>query len=443
MKSILVAGVMCGGLWSVGVCGGVGCAEPPAEGQIVKADAPVINPEAQAVVERAMKAYRALDSYADKRVGQKVVKGSKRTGEPLKENHEPFAMSFTWSKDGRFVLRGPQAGVHGDGTWATIWVNGPEKGQKWYVRTTFEKRAELPSKTQALRVLYSEHALLRPLGGFDDSPLMRYRSLESVKPAERNGVKGREVAGTCTSTDSPDDVVPMTMFFADDTGFLLETRVDETAIYNRHYKDNFDGDRVFTEVSFTDKYTEIRTNFKPGDAEFVFETGAKTRELTKLNSFSDGEDPKPSAEDLVGKPAPSWTAKDFAGTEVSLSEFKDKIVLMDFWASWCGPCVKALPSIEELRQKYEPKGVVFLGMNSERDEAGLDKAKKILAEKSIGIRQVRASRKVMDAYRIDGIPHLVIIDGKGVLRVVHSGFGPTTAKEISEKLDALTSATER
>lgn len=408
----------------------------PSESQAKIAGAGAINAEAKAVVDRAIAAYRAMNSYSDLRVGQKIVHGVKADGTPLKEDYKPYSLTFRWqggTENPGFQLVAPSGfGAGGDGKTATTWFRTPSKGQG-YVQVPYNDRATLPGKTKALRIFYGEHPLLPVFTGINEEPFMSYLTLESVRPVVRDGVKGREVLGTCRSPEQPDKIALLTMFFADDTGLLIEAETDDTKSYNEHYE----GDRVFSTVKFTLKLTQIKVNEKiPADQlGFPLEPGAKRFE--RIDRYSDMEDELPPASGLIGQTAPPWKSTDFAGAPVASADHAGKVVVMDFWASWCGPCVLALPHVETLRQNYEPRGVVFLGVNNERNAAGLEKAKKLIADKGIKLKQVIDNGAIGKAYRAHSIPHLVIIDRGGKVRAVHSGFGESTSKEIEKNLNEL------
>lgn len=408
----------------------------PSAPQSETADNATINPQAKAVVDRAIAAYRTMKSYSDVRVGQKIVQGVKADGTPLKEDYKPYTLTFSWqggSENPGFRVAAPSGfGAGGDGKTATTWFRTPSKGQG-YVQVPYELRATLPERTKAIRVFYGEHPLLSVFTGIKDGPLMGYVTLDTVHPAERNGVKGQEVIGTSRSLDQPEKTTPLMMFFADDTGLLIEAETDDTKLYNEHY----DGDRVFSVVKYTVKMTQIKVDEAiPADRlGFQPESGAKRFE--RIDSYSDMEDDLPPASALIGQAAPQWKSTDFAGTPIASADYTGKVVVMDFWASWCGPCVLALPHVESLRQSYEPRGVVFLGVNKERNAAGLEKAKKLIADKNIKLKQVIDTGAIGSAYRAHAIPHLVIIDRAGKVRAVHGGFSDSTSKKIEKNLDEL------
>lgn len=81
-----------------------------------------------------------------------------------------------------------------------------------------------------------------------------------------------------------------------------------------------------------------------------------------------GSDAAYSSSPLVGKPAPPFTLEDLNGKKVSLSSYKGKALLINFWATWCGPCKLETPWLVDLRNKYAPQGFEILGIDSEGDD---------------------------------------------------------------------------
>lgn len=127
--------------------------------------------------------------------------------------------------------------------------------------------------------------------------------------------------------------------------------------------------------------------------------------------------------DFVHQPAP-----DFAGTTVkdepfALSELRGKVVLLDFWATWCGPCVAAIPEIQKISQEFADQGVVVVGVN--QDGEGMEeKVAEFLADKEITFTQVMdLTDEIGGMYEVAAIPTTVLIDREGVVQAYHVGFG--------------------
>lgn len=139
---------------------------------------------------------------------------------------------------------------------------------------------------------------------------------------------------------------------------------------------------------------------------------------------------------LVGQPAPAFKLPDFEGNSVSLADFKGKVVFLDFWATWCGPCVSAMPHIQALYEKYKDKGLVVIGMNLDSDQ---EAAKKFAKEKGFTYRHLFAG-EIGDDYPLRGIPTFFIIDREAVVRYQESGFAPGLEKEWEKEIEELLAA---
>ena len=120
--------------------------------------------------------------------------------------------------------------------------------------------------------------------------------------------------------------------------------------------------------------------------------------------------------------APNFTLKDLNGRSVSLSQFRGKVVFLDFWATWCGPCRMATPSVERLNAEFAPKGLQILGMNVDEDPSGVADF-----VRSFGITYptlLVAGSGVDAVYGVTGIPAFLIIDKDGKVADGGMGFAP-------------------
>lgn len=117
----------------------------------------------------------------------------------------------------------------------------------------------------------------------------------------------------------------------------------------------------------------------------------------------------------VGQPAPDFTFQTAKGKQTSLSKFKGKTLVLDFWASWCGPCRKEIPNLKRLYDEYNKKGVVFLSVSI---DAKKDAWTKALQEEQMPWNQgwtTDGGKTVMDTYQFGGIPFILVIDKDGNL----------------------------
>lgn len=138
---------------------------------------------------------------------------------------------------------------------------------------------------------------------------------------------------------------------------------------------------------------------------------------------------------LLGQQAPAFDTTDLDGHPLKSASLAGKVVMLDFWATWCGPCVQALPKVGETATKYKDKGVVFYAVN-QGEEASI--IKEFLAAQKLSVPvAMDVDGKLGAAYGVEGIPQTVIIDKNGKVQVVHVGAGPDIGNELVKDLDAV------
>ena len=113
----------------------------------------------------------------------------------------------------------------------------------------------------------------------------------------------------------------------------------------------------------------------------------------------------------VGAEAPNFTLLSDKGKEVVLSDFRGKYVLLDFWASWCGPCRMEIPNLKKLWQKYHAKGLEIVSITLDAKDGDWRKA---LADEQMPWTQLTAKgTNVSKQYNVKGIPHILLLDPEG------------------------------
>jgi thiol-disulfide isomerase/thioredoxin len=141
----------------------------------------------------------------------------------------------------------------------------------------------------------------------------------------------------------------------------------------------------------------------------------------------------PSAE---AKPKDTLYPLSEYGLEGTIPDVEGKIVILDFWASWCGPCAKSFPALDKFYQEYQDKGVIIIGVSVDEDP---DAMKGFLKKIPVHFPIVRdAKQKLVAEVNIGAMPTTVILDSKGHERYRHRGFhGEKTIHELRSNIQTL------
>ncbi len=131
---------------------------------------------------------------------------------------------------------------------------------------------------------------------------------------------------------------------------------------------------------------------------------------------------------LEGKPAPNFTLKTPDGKTVSLKDFRGKVVLVNFWATWCPPCREEMPLFEEIYQKYKDKGFVILAINT--DPENLENFENVYS-----FTILIGNDEVVNAYNVMGLPTSYLIDRNGVIVKVRRGIYRELEKDLKSLLE--------
>jgi cytochrome c biogenesis protein CcmG/thiol:disulfide interchange protein DsbE len=140
----------------------------------------------------------------------------------------------------------------------------------------------------------------------------------------------------------------------------------------------------------------------------------------------------------AGTLAPEIGLKDLSGRGVSIASLKGKVVLVDFWASWCAPCREELPVLEALYKKYRARGFEVVGVNLDQSA---DNVQRFLNATPLSFRVVHdRGRAVADRYAPAKMPSSFLIDRKGVVRHVHAGFRASDRGALDQQIATLLGA---
>lgn len=140
----------------------------------------------------------------------------------------------------------------------------------------------------------------------------------------------------------------------------------------------------------------------------------------------------------VGTEAPDWTLKDAGGKSHSLKDYRGKIVLLDFWATWCGPCIAMMPAIERIHEKYADQGVKVVGVHCWANPAAPEPIE-FFKQKKHSYQLLLDGDAVAAAYRVSAIPSFYLIGPDGTVRFAASGGGGAVEATIRKKIEEILS----
>jgi cytochrome c biogenesis protein CcmG, thiol:disulfide interchange protein DsbE len=142
-----------------------------------------------------------------------------------------------------------------------------------------------------------------------------------------------------------------------------------------------------------------------------------------------------SAEVKSGEKSPDFSAKTFTGSDLRLSSLRGKVVLLDFWASWCEPCKKELPLLAKMAPRLKSKGIEIVAVNIDEDK---QKALDFIRTHGLALTIVSDQGKsIVGRWEPPKMPSSFAIDKNGVVRAVNGGFEPGDESKLEAQLTSL------
>jgi thiol-disulfide isomerase/thioredoxin len=154
------------------------------------------------------------------------------------------------------------------------------------------------------------------------------------------------------------------------------------------------------------------------------------RNIVSLSGYSE-ENPKidKTADLLIGKTIPDFFLKSITREDIKLKDLQSKVVLLDFWELWCGPCLNSLPKIDEFQKKYKSSEFIVIGLTMSNTED----VNKYLSINQISFSQYQNNTDLSDFFKINSFPTYVIIDKKGLIHSIYYGY----SEEIENTIKSL------
>ena len=125
---------------------------------------------------------------------------------------------------------------------------------------------------------------------------------------------------------------------------------------------------------------------------------------------------------MAANQAPDWTLKDASGQNVSLTDYRGKVLILHFWATWCPYCKRLQPGLDKLYLQYQDQGVELLGISFREDEG--TNPQRVIIERGHSFKTLLNGEKVAGQYQVLGTPTTFIIDQKGEVRAVTNVSNP-------------------
>ena len=137
----------------------------------------------------------------------------------------------------------------------------------------------------------------------------------------------------------------------------------------------------------------------------------------------------------AGGPAPAFTLTALSGEQSGLSQYKGQGVMVNFWATWCGPCQQEMPLLDQMYKKYKTAGFTLISVNVDKEAPAV---KELLARKPVSFPVLLdPANQVSKTYHVDEMPSSVIIDRKGEIRYIHRGYRPGDENEYQDRIRQL------
>lgn len=391
-----------------------------------------VDPKAQKVLDDFGKFYASLKGF---RVASDVSLVIEQAGQ---KQNQVFEIKLSAERPNKlwFSLESPQGGANivSDGSEVSAYVNA---FQKYTVEKAPPAWDGLWTNPMVQGPMSFGNAAVITMALLSDAPVKKI--LEKVTGVTYGGVveldgnKTHLLKATSEEMDwqlwIDEGDKPLVRQFVPDLGKALEKMAKAS-----NKKSPFANLKVSNTVS----YKDWEVNPKFGEEAFVFKAPEGAEKAASLQEIIGGGRPQadPGPHPLVGQAAPPVKLELLDGGSLDLASYKGKnIVILDFWATWCGPCVRAMPVIDSVAEKFKDKGVLLFAVNLQEES---DDITKFLAEADIKVDvALDKTGEVAQAYKAEAIPQTVIIGKDGTVQVVHVGLLPNLEEELTQNLEAL------
>ncbi|MCB9852157.1 MAG: redoxin domain-containing protein [Phycisphaerales bacterium] len=411
-------------------------------------DAPKPDPGAAALKAKAdeifaasLKRYREMDAYREKASLIVRMKFLDDTGEDVGVNQET-ASTLVAARPNRFKSTSEHMSFASDGKRFRFRMVG---AQSKLLEVDAEKDFALSEDVAMSLGWAGGSPVMAAMNRNDDDVWTLFPALQSVAAVQKVNLDGVACTRIDLKAEIPmlagDEPVDVSVWIDDGTRLLKRLNVDYTegARKQREEMGEYQADvdpyagYKLEQAYFTYVIDEAEVNPSVSDNDFEMQVSDEDQKVeTFMAMFDQGAVPI-----LIGEPAPDFESTDFDDKPIKLSDLKGKVVVLDFWATWCGPCVQAIPHIQEVAERMKDKPVVVLGINGDQP-GGEKRVKQFLEKKKITFRQVKDFMGEIKAnYGVTSIPCTVLIGKDGIVQSIDVGFGFGGESELTAKIEKL------
>ncbi len=411
-------------------------AQPPAAKPDAKAAAPSVDPAAKAFIDKFRAAVKSINSISC------TVTQSMTTGDKTERQTGDLVAIISRPDEGRakithFKITSKRDAI--DGVWSFDGASAYKIDNAAKTFATMEAPdGAFPAQDVAMIVptwIYGSDVLSNPGAKLVGARFLPDAVVDGVKcrvVEYRVEMTFPEAASEDSAKDKKSEPPVMTMVQTRSVGAddlvsrKIESHTSTTGVPD-------DQPRTFTAA-----YTNVKINSNPAEKSFTLAApeGYKT---TKPRASALGiPSNEPEFNVAVGDPAPDFSLSSGDGTTVTLASLKGRVVLLDFWATWCGPCKMAMPGVQKIHEKYAGKKVSVFGVDTwERgsSEQKIEKPKKYMAEKKYTYGLLFSGDDLAKQIGISGIPTFLVIGPDGKILHIGSGFDESGDEKLAAIID--------
>jgi peroxiredoxin len=182
-----------------------------------------------------------------------------------------------------------------------------------------------------------------------------------------------------------------------------------------------------------DKNVFVRVEVLPEDLD---EMESQLMPNSGSSPSSDAKTVEMATDPLIGQKAPEFQTQFLNDEDFKLSDHKGKVIVLDFWATWCGPCVRALPELLKATSGFNQNKVALFAVNQGESSKVISNFLKKKQLKALSV-IMDETRMIGGDYKVKGIPKTVVIDQKGIIRHVHVGFSANMGDQLESEIESL------